>query len=178
VAHAHSLSCHLHLCFPAYDRPLPCHQTSPGQQPLRPFPSFVLAPGSEIGKGLLRTPRPVVLAIYFITITTTTHRHQQHWIAQNTKHHLRTKALQHSHSGGEKERIFPDRPACISARYTRLSHMHRYLSRHRHYYNLPLMYEYHEVRHTTLLSPDTPTPGFRSTFFQQHHGLTHKSPPA
>jgi hypothetical protein len=64
VAHAHSLSCHLHLCFPAYDRPLPCHQTSPGQQPLRPFPSLALASGSEIGKGFVRTPRPVVLAIY------------------------------------------------------------------------------------------------------------------
>ena len=26
------------------------------------------------------------------------------------------------------------------------------------------MYEYHEVRHTTLLSPDTSTPGFKPTF--------------
>jgi hypothetical protein len=42
-------------------------------------------------------------------------------------------------------------------------------------YNLPLMYEYYEARHATLLSPDTPTtPGFNHLSFQvtqQYRGL-------
>jgi hypothetical protein len=48
-------------------------------------------------------------------------------------------------------------------------------------YNLPLMYEYHEARHATLLSPDTPTtPGFNHLSFQVTNNIADslKSPPA
>jgi hypothetical protein len=113
------------FCFPAYDRPLPCHQTSPGQQPLRPFPSLALASGPEIGKGFGPRAQPY----YWLSIH---HHHQPPPPLDRAEYETNsaTESLQQPTQPlwrREARRIFPDRPACISARYTRLSSRNHYL---------------------------------------------------
>lgn len=76
--------------------------------------------------------------------------------------------IQHSHSGGgKKEEHSPTVLACNSARYTRLSRTTISLissSSPLLTPYLPLMYEYHEAWHATLLSPDTPTARLQPSF--------------
>jgi hypothetical protein len=147
------------------------------------FSVLSLGLGSGDRQGL-RTPRPaVLLAIYSSpspTTTTTRPRRIRNKLCDGIPPTTNTATL----AAGSKKNI--PRPSCmhLGALYPAfLSQSLSYLVVTATINNLPLMYEYHEARHTTLLlSPDTPRPV--STILshlsrpQQYRGLTIESPPA
>jgi len=136
------------ICTSVFSRMIArCRVTRPpSQQPSRPFPA--LASASEIGKGWLgpRVNQTLCEASLCHPSPLPTVNTRPRRIRDTTVSFCDAIPPTDTATPAGRRRIFPDRTACISARYTRLFHNHSLLSRrHRHYYLQPLMYEYHEA---------------------------------
>jgi hypothetical protein len=122
----------------------------------------------------LRTPRPAVLLLSISsplpTTTTTRPRRIRNTLCDGIPPTTNTAT-----SAARRKKNIP-RPFCmhLGALYPAfLSQSLSYLVVTATINNLPLMYEYHEARHTTLptVTRHTPPPGFNHPFFQGHNNI-------